>query len=125
MVKILLIEDEEFVRKLYDLVLTKANFEVIDAESGEVGLTLAQNQPDLIMLDLMLPGMNGLEVLKSLKADQKTNHIPVIILSNLGQDNIIKEALEAGAAGYLLKVKLNPYQIVNHIKEFLQNPVES
>lgn len=122
MVKILLVEDELFVRELYERVLRQAGFEISSAVDGEEGLKLAQERPDLILLDIMLPKMNGINVLKSLKADEKTKSIPVLLLTNLGQESVIKEALRIGAKGYMMKMRLTPYEIVGHVKDFLQNP---
>lgn len=120
--KVLIIEDEMFVRELYERVLKQAGIEVITAADGISGVETAQSKPDLILLDIMLPGLNGLQVLQRLKQDPATQKIPVVLLTNLGQENIITEALNSGASGYLMKVRISPYQIVAHVKEFLQNP---
>lgn len=123
MAKILIIEDEMFVRELYERVLSQNGFEVFTAADGEKGLVAASNShPDLILLDVMMPGINGLEVLKRLKADASLKDIPVVLLTNLGQQSVIQQALAMGASGYLMKVRLTPYQVLAHVKEFLQNP---
>mgnify|MGYP001585342567 CR=1 FL=1 len=122
MKKVLIIEDEMYVRELYERVIKQAGFEVITAQDGLSGLEATQDKPNLILLDIMLPGLNGIQVLQRLKQDSSTREIPVLLLTNLGQESIIKEALNLGASGYLMKVRVSPYQIVAHVKEFLQNP---
>src|SRR3989344_916834 len=120
--KILLVEDEMFVRELYERVLKQSSLEVITAGDGITGLQAADEKPDLILLDIMMPGLNGIEVLRRLKQNANTSSIPVVLLTNLGQESIIKQALDLGASGYLMKVRITPYQIVAHVQEFLQNP---
>lgn len=123
MAKILLVEDELYVRELYERVLSQNGFEVLPAADGVAGLELAGNHPDLILLDIMMPGMNGIQVLQKLKENSATKNIPVVLLTNLGQQSVIQEALKIGASGYFIKVRLTPYQLVGHVKEFLQNPL--
>lgn len=122
MAKVLIIEDEMFVRELYQRVLSQNGIEVLVAADGEKGLVMAKEQPNLILLDIMMPGINGIQVLERLKADQNLKDIPVVLLTNLGQQTIIRKALDMGASGYLMKVRLTPYQVLAHVKEFLQNP---
>ncbi len=104
------------------MILEKAGFEVFLAEDGEKGYNLAQNLPDLILLDIMLPKMNGIILLKKLKEENLTKNIPVMVLTNLGQEEIIKAAFDSGASGYFLKVSLNPNELVKKINLFLENP---
>ncbi|SRR5258708_36258400 len=118
--KILLIEDEIFVRELYEHTLSEAGYKVILARDGQEGIDQAGNLPDLILLDILLPTVNGLEVLKRLKQDEKTSHIPIIMLTNLGQDEIVKKSFNVGANGYLMKAKITPYQIVSYVRDFLE-----
>ncbi len=116
--KILLIEDEAYIKDLYTTVLTKAGYEVDGAEDGESGLQKAQQQSyDLILLDIMLPKLTGMEVLKTLREDSK-NKTPIYLLTNLGEENIIKEAYKFGANGYLLKAKFLPKQLVEEVDKF-------
>src|SRR5580700_1124916 len=101
--KILLIEDSRFQRMANGRVLTKAGYDVVYAADGEEGLGAArENIPDLILLDMMLPKLSGLDVLRALKADVLVKHIPVIVLSGLGQANETK-LLKEGAAAFLVK----------------------
>jgi DNA-binding response OmpR family regulator len=101
--KILLIEDSKFQRIANERALIKAGYAVIHAGDGEDGLRSAsENVPDLILLDMMLPKVSGLEVLRSLKTDVLVKHIPVIVLSGLGQANEAK-LIKEGAAAFVVK----------------------
>jgi len=118
--KILIIEDDFFVRDLYDRELTREGFEVTTAEDGADGLLKAVEEgSDLILLDIMLPKMGGLGVLKTLKEEEGTKDIPVVLLTNLGQDSVIREGFSLGAVGYLLKAAYTPTQIIEEVKKFL------
>jgi CheY-like chemotaxis protein len=102
-VKILLIEDSRFQRVANERALIKAGYSVITAGDGEEGVRSAlENSPDLILLDMMLPKVSGLDVLRALKGDALVKHIPVIVLSGLGQANEAK-LLKEGAAAFLVK----------------------
>lgn len=120
--KILLIEDDLFINDLYSRTIAKAGFEMISAIDGVEGLEKASLKPDLILLDIMLPKLNGLEVLKRLKSNIKTRNIPVVLLTNLGQENVIHKAFQLGAQGYLMKMKVLPSGIVDEIHKFLADP---
>jgi CheY-like chemotaxis protein len=101
--KILLIEDSRFQRIANERALLKAGYAVIQAGDGEEGLRMARERvPDLILLDMMLPKVSGLEVLRTLKGDVLVKHIPVIVLSGLGQANEAK-LLNEGAAAFVVK----------------------
>jgi CheY-like chemotaxis protein len=101
--KILLIEDSKFQRVANGRALVKAGYEVISAGDGEEGLRSArENIPDVILLDMMLPKVSGVDVLRAIKADVLVKHIPVIVLSGLGQANEAK-LLKEGAAAFLMK----------------------
>jgi len=101
--KILLIEDSKFQRIANERALVKAGYLVIHAGDGEEGFRMARESiPDLILLDMMLPKLSGLDVLRALKADVLVKHIPVIVLSGLGQGNETK-LLNEGAAAFFMK----------------------
>ncbi|HLD11541.1 MAG TPA: response regulator [Patescibacteria group bacterium] len=118
---ILLIEDDLFVSDLYHRVLVKkGGFVVHTAMDGEEGLRMAKTKPTLILLDVMLPRINGIEVLKILKSDTNTKQIPVILLTNLGQETVIHEALKIGATDYLMKNRVPPYELVDYIHDFFK-----
>lgn len=119
--KILVVEDDEFLRELYEELLKGEGYEVSLAEDGEQGLqSISQGGFDLILLDIMLPKMDGLEVLRRIKVKaplQKNG--PTVLLTNLGQDSIIKEGFALGASGYLIKSAMNPDQVLSEVKVFL------
>ena len=118
--KILFIEDEAALQKTLWDVLRQENYEIVSAVDGKVGLRLALSEkPDLILLDLILPELNGLEVLKNLKANENTRNIPVIILTNLGDLENIEKALELGATTYLVKADHTLEEVINKVKNAL------
>ena len=119
--KILVIEDDEFLRELYDELLKGEGYDVALAVDGEQGLAqISAGGFDLVLLDIMLPKMDGLEILRHVKAaPPKQKNGPVVLLTNLGQDSIIKEGFALGAAGYLIKSAMNPDQVLSEVKVFL------
>ena len=118
--KILIIEDDFFIRELYNRQFVKDGYTVVTAEDGPDGLIKAsQEKPDLILLDIMLPKLNGLDLLRTLKSKPETKSIPVILLTNLGQESVIKEGFEYGAESYLIKSAYTPSQIIEEIKNFM------
>lgn len=118
--KILIIEDDKLLKKVIGKKLIIENYKVIEATDGEEGLKLSESeQPDLILLDLVLPEINGFEVLARLKKNPNTFKIPVIILSNLGDEEKVEKGLELGAADYLIKAHLDPGDIIERIKKVL------
>jgi DNA-binding response OmpR family regulator len=120
-VKILIIEDDYFIRELYERQLKKRGYDVISAADGAEGLVkAAEVTPSLILLDIMLPKLNGLDLLGTLKAKPETKDIPVVLLTNLGQESVIKEGFKLGAKGYLIKSAYTPEQIMSEVESFLQ-----
>lgn len=117
MASLLIIEDDKFVRDLYQHEFEKNGYEVVTAEDGELALkAVKEGKFDGILLDIMLPKMDGLEVLKKIKADSNLKKIPVVILSNLGQDEIIRQSLKIGAKAYIVKSLYTPSQVVKEIR---------
>ena len=121
MKKILFIEDESALQKTLSDYLKKEGYEVISALDGESGLRLAQTQkPDLILLDLILPKMDGFEVLRKLMENPETKEIPVIILTNLERMEDIGRALELGAKTYLVKANYTLKEVAEKVKKVLE-----
>lgn len=120
---ILIIEDDQFIRELYEDYLKEHGFNILTAEDGESGLQKAQSEKvDLILLDIMLPKLNGMQVLNKIKEEgSPAANIPVYMITNVGQEDIIKEALKAGAAGYILKAQEQPHQILKEIISFFES----
>jgi len=119
--KILFVDDDNFLRKVYEAELKEKNFDVVLAVDGEEGLEKAQlEDPDLIILDMIMPKKSGFEVLTELQRNQKTRNIPVIILSNLGQREEVEKGMKLGADDYLVKAHFTPAEIVDKIKNLLR-----
>lgn len=121
MAKILLIEDDPLMIRMYQRKLLKDKYEVQSAVDGEEGLLKIRSfKPDLVLLDVMMPKLNGLQVLERMKADPAIAHIPVIILTNLGgSQEDINRGLELGAVAYLIKSAYRPDEVVAKVKEVL------
>lgn len=120
MSKILLIEDEPSIRDLYSRQLTKAGYTVATAEDGNKGLELLKSDTyDLLLLDIMLPGINGLQVLREFKTQNPNSQMKVVLLTNLGQDTVIKEGFTLGASAYLIKASYTPDQIVTEVNNLI------
>ncbi len=119
--KILIIEDDKFLKRVISRKLSGEGYEIIEALDGEKGLKSAQEEnPDLILLDLILPGIDGFEVLARIKKDPVIAVIPVIILSNLGQKEDIDKGMKMGAADYLIKAHFTPGEITTRIEKILK-----
>ncbi|MBD3208044.1 MAG: response regulator [Candidatus Nealsonbacteria bacterium] len=118
--KILIIEDDRFLRELISKKLTDEGYDISQAVNGEEGIKKAKEvKPDLILLDLILPSMDGFEVLSRIKKDEGVASIPVIILSNLGQKEEVERGLDLGATDYMIKAHFTPGEIIEKIKNVL------
>lgn len=118
--KILLVEDDKFLATAIGDKLTREDFEVSHAVNGVEALNFARAKtPDLVLLDLIMPQKTGFEVLAELKLDAKLKNVPVIILSNLGQDTDIAKAKSLGAVDYLVKSDVQLKEVVEKIKQVL------
>ena len=123
MKRILVVEDDRFLRKAAEAALRRNGFSVLVAADGEEGLRVARAEiPDLVLLDLIMPGLQGFEVLKLLKAEAATSAIPVVVISNLGQDSDVKNALDAGAIDYLVKANLALDDLVKRVRTLVEAP---
>jgi DNA-binding response OmpR family regulator len=124
--KILFVDDDNFLRKVYEAELKEKNFDVILAQDGEEGLEKAQlEDPDLIILDMIMPKKSGFEVLTELQRNPKTRNIPVIILSNLGQEDDKKKGVDLGAVDYLIKDNITLGILVDKINQYLNSKTQS
>jgi len=121
MKKILFIEDESALQKAFGDILSNAGYELKSALDGEVGLRLAESEkPDLVLLDLTLPKLNGFEVLEKLKTNPETKKIPVIILTNLERMEDVDRAIELGAMTYLVKAQYKLEEVIEKIKKAIE-----
>ncbi len=120
MKKILFVEDEAALQKALGDFLTQNGYKVINALDGEIGLRLAKSEkPDLILLDIALPKINGLEVLRFLRKEKETENIPVIILTNTKDIAKINEAVKLGAETYLVKTDYELEEVAQKVKKTL------
>jgi len=119
--KILIVEDDKFLRELIARKLTDEGFDIVEAVDGEDGIKkIKETKPDLVLLDLILPSIDGFEVLSRVKGDVSLASIPIIILSNLGQKEEVEKGLDLGAADYLIKAHFTPGEIIEKIKNILK-----
>lgn len=126
MARILVVEDTELLRRIYEDRLEQDGHEVTTAADGQECLHIVRSQDvDLILLDLIMPKMSGLEALEALKGDPRTHDIPVIILSNLGQDADIQRGLAMGATDYLIKNSARPADVAEKIRQALESGTAS
>lgn len=117
---IVVVEDDKFLRDLISQKLIKEGYEVFGVLDGEEGIkTVKAKKPDLVLLDLILPGMDGFEILSALKKDPEVASIPVIILSNLDQKEDMEKGFKLGAADFLIKARSTPGEVVDKVKEIL------
>lgn len=115
-----MVEDDIFLRKIYREKFQREGFDFLEATNGEEGLNkIIAEKPDLVLLDLMLPKKNGFDVLIDMKRSKATERIPVVILSNLGQESDVKRGLELGASDYLVKADISLSDVVVKVKEWL------
>jgi DNA-binding response OmpR family regulator len=118
---ILLVEDDVFLSNIYQKKFELEGFKISTADNGEKGLADAKRKkPDIILLDVLLPKLDGFAVLEKLKEDPATKDIPVILLTNLGQKDDVEKGLESGAADYLIKAHFKPSEVVDKVKKILQ-----
>lgn len=115
-IKVLLVEDDSFISKMYVTKFTLQKFNVLAAADGEEGLQMAIAEiPDIILLDIMLPKMDGWQVLEHLKVNQSTKNIPVLLLTNLGAQEDIERGLQLGATDYMIKAHFIPSEVIEKI----------
>lgn len=118
---VLLVEDNDFIRNMYQLKLAKADFTVIEAIDGNMALEkVKEHKPDLILLDLMMPNVGGLEVLKALNKDGIVPGVPVIVLTNIMDPQTVETAKQYGAQDYIVKTDLTPSQVVEKLQPYLK-----
>jgi len=118
--KILLVDDDNALRQLYAVELGTKGYTVLEAPDGEQGLVTAKKEkPDLILLDIMMPKLDGVATLTQLKQDAEIDKIPVVMLTNFGQENLVQQAFSSGATDYLLKYKVTPAEMADKVGQVL------
>ena len=121
--KILIVEDDQFLREFYQELLMLEGYIVDVAADGEIGSTkISQGRYDLVILDIMLPKKDGITILREIKLKSPQNpNGAIVVLTNLGQESLIKQCFDLGASGYLIKSALNPDQVLSEIKSYFKN----
>jgi DNA-binding response OmpR family regulator len=120
-IHVLLVEDDVFLVEIYQKKFEMENFKVSVAANGEKGLAEAKKKlPDIILLDILMPKMDGFAVLEHLKEDNNTKNIPVILLTNLGQKDDVERGLAEGAVDYLIKTHFKPSEVVDKVRKVLK-----
>ncbi|MEK7508595.1 MAG: response regulator [Patescibacteria group bacterium] len=118
--KIIIIENDEFLSAIYKTKFESEGFKVTAINDGAKGLKAVQTKkPDIVLLDVLLPKLDGFTILQALKKDEATKDIPVVLLTNLGQKEDVKKGLEMGAADYLIKTHFKPSETVDKVKKIL------
>lgn len=119
--RILIIDDDQTLVEVWSIILKENGYEVILSVNGKDGLNQAKSQkPDLILLDEIMPDMIGNEVLQALKGDPQTTVIPVAVISNYSEGQLMQDAIKLGAIDYILKYQVDPQDLVNKIRDLLR-----
>lgn len=118
--KILLVEDDITLSRMYEKKFTTDGYEVVTAYDGWDGLKKAESEkPSLVLLDILLPGLDGLAIFKKMRSQTQTFNTPVILLTNVGEEDAIYECFKLGAVDYLVKSEVTPSQVVEKVESFL------
>lgn len=118
--RVMLIEDDAYISDMYKIKLESEGLVVTDANDGRVGLEiLCKEDFDLVLLDVVMPNMDGFEVLQKIRKNRKTKDVPVIMLTNLGQKDSVEKGLRLGATDYIVKAHFTPSEVVDKVKKFL------
>lgn len=119
-IKVAIVEDDTFLAGMYEQKFRMEQMNPLMAYDGEAGLELVRKEkPDMVLLDIMMPKMDGWEVLQALRADPSTKSIPVIMLTNLGQKEDVDLALKYGANDYLIKAHFNPQEVIDRVRQLV------
>ncbi len=119
--KILIVEDDMFIRDIYQVKFDQEGFDVVTVENGLMALEkLKDFSPDAILLDVMMPYMNGMEALRAIKAQEALKNIPIMMLTNISEKENIEEGQALGVNDYLIKSNFTPSEVVNRVKTLLK-----
>ena len=120
-ISVLIIEDDSYISDMYKIKLESENFEVTIAKDGTIGIKLLEKQrPDIILLDVVMPKMDGFDVLKTIKGNVESKKVPVVLLTNLSQKENVERGFELGADSYIIKAHFTPSEVVEKIKGILK-----
>ena len=124
MSKILIVDDDQTIVSIWSMALKTENFEVITASSGKDGIEKAKNNhPDFILLDQIMPDIKGNDALRALKQDSETANIPVAIASKYSENQMMQDAINAGAVDYIMKYQIEPSDLIVKIKSLMQGEI--
>ena len=122
MTKIIIIEDNPTISQMYRMKFEADGFDVRIANNGKIGVDVVRSfQPDVILLDLQMPEMNGVEALQLIRADDSSKTTPVVVLTNLGEEEAPKELASLDVHSYIVKANYTPRQVVAHVKEIIES----
>lgn len=118
---VLIIEDDSYISEMYKIKLESEDFEVIVAKDGIVGIkTLEKQKPDIVLLDVVMPKVDGFSVLKTIKKNPELKEIPIVLLTNLSQKENVERGFELGANSYIIKAHFTPSEVVAKVKDILK-----
>ena len=118
---VLIIEDDSYISDMYKIKLESENFEVATAKDGIIGIKMLEKQkPDIILLDVVMPKMDGFDVLKIIKKNIELKEVPVVLLTNLGQKENVEKGFDLGADSYIIKAHFTPSEVIEKIREVLK-----
>ncbi len=119
-IKVLIVEDDVYISEMYKIKFESENYKTVVTNNGsEVIKIIEKEKPDIILLDIVMPVMDGFDVLKIIKSNKKFNSIPVVMLTNLSQKESIERVFELGARGYIVKSHFTPSEVVKKVKDIL------
>ena len=120
-ISVLIIEDDSYISDMYRIKLESENFEITTAKDGTIGIKILEKQkPDIILLDVVMPKMDGFDVLKTIKGNLGLKEVPVVLLTNLSQKENVERGFELGADSYIIKAHFTPSEVVKKIKDILK-----
>ena len=123
MATILIVEDDPLVQKFYTILFKEEKYTIHLAVDGVEGVAKAKEiTPDIILMDIMMPKKNGIDALKDIKADPKLAHIPVVMLTNFGEQEFVKQSTEAGANAFIIKADVSPRQLITEVRKYVGAP---
>jgi CheY-like chemotaxis protein len=120
--KVCIVDDEANILEIYSTAFSKSGYDVVTAADGEEGLKVIRKQkPDIALIDIMMPKMDGMELMQELRKDPDLQQIPIIIMSNVNDSETMRKTGELGISFYLVKSLFDPMKVVDHVKEVLHN----
>ena len=123
MATILIVEDDPLVQKFYTILFKEEKYTIHLAVDGVEGVEKAKEiTPDIILMDIMMPRKNGIDALKDIKADPKLAQIPVVMLTNFGEQEFVKQSTEAGASAFIIKADVSPRQLITEVRKYVGAP---